>query len=88
MPPPRRERYPDVAVAENTPRDRPVTALVEASVDADLAVVAAAATPALRLGSVGHGLIRHARCLVAVVPSRGAESEAREVGNVRAGPGG
>jgi nucleotide-binding universal stress UspA family protein len=73
---PWRERYPDVAVAENTPRDHPVKALVDASADADLVVVAARGHTGLRLGSVSHGLIHHARCPVAVVPSSGAESEA------------
>jgi nucleotide-binding universal stress UspA family protein len=72
---PWRERYPDVTVAENTPRDHPVKALVAASADADLAVVAARGHTGLRLGSVSHGLIHHAHCPVAVVPSEGARSE-------------
>jgi nucleotide-binding universal stress UspA family protein len=71
---PWRERYPDVAVVENCPRDHPVNALVAASADADLAVVAARGHTGLRLGSVSHGLIHHARCPVAVVPS-GAEGQ-------------
>jgi nucleotide-binding universal stress UspA family protein len=71
---PWRERYPDIAVAEDTLRDHPVKALVEASADADLAVVAACGHTGLRLGSVSHGLIHHAHCPVAVVPS-GAESD-------------
>jgi nucleotide-binding universal stress UspA family protein len=62
-----RERYPQVAVAEECPREHPVKALVEASEDADLVVVAARGHTGLRLGSVSHGLIHHARCPVAVV---------------------
>jgi nucleotide-binding universal stress UspA family protein len=67
---PWRERYPRVPVVEESPRDHPVQALVEASADADLAVVAARGHTGLRLGSVSHGLIHHARCPVAVVPAR------------------
>jgi nucleotide-binding universal stress UspA family protein len=73
---PWRDRYPEVAVAENHPRDHPVEALVAASADADLVVVAARGHTGLRLGSVSHGLIHHARCPVAVVPSGGPEGEA------------
>ncbi|GLY75570.1 universal stress protein [Actinoallomurus iriomotensis] len=72
---PWRDRYPQVAVAEDCPRDHPVKALVAASADADLIVVAARGHTGLRLGSVSHGLIHHARCPVAVVPS-GAKGEA------------
>jgi nucleotide-binding universal stress UspA family protein len=66
---PWRARYPDVSVAEDTPLEHPVKALVTASADLDLVVVAARGHTGLRLGSVSHGLIHHARCPVVVVPS-------------------
>lgn len=65
---PWRERYPGVSVTEKTPRDHPVRALVAASGEADLVVVAARGHGGIRLGSVSHGLAHHARCPVAVVP--------------------
>jgi nucleotide-binding universal stress UspA family protein len=68
---PWRERYPQVTVAENAPRDHPVKALVAASEDADLVVVAARGHTAVRLGSVSHVLVHHAHCPVAVVPPEG-----------------
>ncbi|GAA4502930.1 universal stress protein [Actinoallomurus oryzae] len=65
---PWRERYPGIAVTEDSPREHPVKALVTASANADLVVVTARGHSGLRLGSVSHGLLHHARCPVAVVP--------------------
>jgi nucleotide-binding universal stress UspA family protein len=70
---PWRKRYPDVEVAEDVVRDHPVSALADASGRADLLVVGShgrSGIGTLRLGSVGHGVIHHARSPVAVVRPR------------------
>ncbi|MGI5169720.1 universal stress protein [Spirillospora sp. CA-253888] len=64
------ERYPGVAVTELVIQDHPVHALLEASKDADLVVVGAHGrghVPAALMGSVGHGVLHHAHCPVALV---------------------
>jgi nucleotide-binding universal stress UspA family protein len=58
---PWRARYPDVGVVEQTPREHPVGALARCSGRAALLVVASGG------GSVGHGVLHHADCPVAVV---------------------
>lgn len=65
---PWRDRYPQVPVREDHPRDNPVGALVTASAQAELVVVVARGHSGLRLGSVSHGLVHHAHCPVAVLP--------------------
>ncbi|GII81476.1 universal stress protein [Sphaerisporangium rufum] len=70
---PWREKYPAVEVRDAMVRAHPVAALVEASAAADLVVVGSrgrGAVGAAVLGSVGHGVLHHARCPVAVVRSR------------------
>jgi nucleotide-binding universal stress UspA family protein len=71
---PCRDRHPDVHVVEELVREHPVSALVDVSGDADLVVVGShghTGRGAIRLGSVGHGVIHHAHCPVAVVRPRG-----------------
>lgn len=63
---PWRARFPDVGVVEQTPRGHPVGALAACSSRAALLVVGSGRRP-LCLGSVGHGVIHHADCPVAVV---------------------
>jgi nucleotide-binding universal stress UspA family protein len=70
---PWRKRHPDVEIVEDVVRDHPVSALVDASGRADLAVVGArghTGLASIRLGSVGHGVIHHAHSPVAVVRPR------------------
>ncbi len=70
---PWRERHPGIRVIEETPPGRPVGELVARSHRADLLVVGArrgGALGGLHLGSVGHGVIHHAGCPVAVVRAR------------------
>jgi nucleotide-binding universal stress UspA family protein len=70
---PWRDRHPDVEVVEEVVREHPVSALVDVSGDADLVVVGShgrTGRNAIRLGSVGHGVIHHAHCPVAVVRPR------------------
>ncbi|HEU5161017.1 MAG TPA: universal stress protein [Streptosporangiaceae bacterium] len=69
---PWRARYPDVAVSTELTPNHPVAALVEASQAADLLVTGAHAggPREIRLGSVGHGVIHHAHCPVAIVRDR------------------
>jgi nucleotide-binding universal stress UspA family protein len=70
---PWRERYPDVEVVEEVLREHPVRALAEASAHADLIIVGSKRRSGLdlmHLGSVGHGLVHHAHCPVAVVQPR------------------
>ncbi|WP_248960121.1 universal stress protein [Sphaerisporangium perillae] len=68
------ERHPGVRIDGCAVRGHPVPALSDASREADLVVVGSGARarrgPALR-GSVGYGVLQHARCPVAVVRPRG-----------------
>jgi len=76
---PWRTRYPDVRVIEETPPGQPVEELVNRSDRADLLVVGShrhGAGP--HIGSVGHGVIHHADCPVAVIGSVSAPREDRE----------
>jgi nucleotide-binding universal stress UspA family protein len=63
---PWRAAFPDVGVVEQTPCGHPVSALAERSSRAALLIVGAA-DGGVCLGSVGHGVIHHAECPVAVV---------------------
>lgn len=70
---PWRKRYPGVAVLEEVVHDHPVSALANASQQADLLVVGSRRREGLstqRLGSVSHGVVHHAHCPVAVVRPR------------------
>ncbi|MBX6767450.1 MAG: universal stress protein [Actinomadura rubrobrunea] len=72
---PWRKRYPDVEVTEQVVRGHPVTALCDASRDADLLVVGPHhkdGLGALGIGSVCHGVIHHAHCPVAVARTKDA----------------
>ena len=65
---PWRARYPDVRVVEETPSGHPVEELAGRSRRADMLVVGSHRHgPGPRMGSVGHGVIHHADCPVAVV---------------------
>ncbi len=67
---PWRARYPELRVVEEAPPGRPVAELIERSERADLLVVGShrkGGGP--HFGSVGHGVIHHAACPVAVVPA-------------------
>src|SRR5690606_2410366 len=62
--------YPHVEVETTIRLQNPVTALAAASAHADLVVVGSRGRGTVRsalLGSVSHGVLRHARCPVAVV---------------------
>ncbi|WP_055478615.1 universal stress protein [Sphaerimonospora mesophila] len=68
-----RERYPGVDTVLDAVSAHPVTALVEASAEADLLVVGSRGRGAVRslvLGSVSRAVLHHARCPVAVVRSK------------------
>ncbi|MFF5209667.1 universal stress protein [Streptosporangium sp. NPDC000396] len=68
------EKYPQVEVEKTAICEHPVVALRDASESADLVVVGSRGLGALSaavLGSVSHGVLHHARCPVAVVPTRG-----------------
>ncbi len=69
---PWRARHPDLDVSVEVVPGHPVGALVEASRTADLVVTGAhgGGRREHRLGSVGHGVIHHAHCPVAVVRDR------------------
>ncbi|RCG26225.1 universal stress protein [Sphaerisporangium album] len=70
---PWQERYPDVRMTGTAVRGHPVPALADASRDADLVVVGSppAGPPGSAFaGSVGQGVLRHARCPVAIVRPR------------------
>ncbi|MEV4165884.1 universal stress protein [Nonomuraea dietziae] len=67
-----REEHPDVIVVQDIRQQHPVEALTEASKGADLVVVGSHGTNALEralLGSVSRGVLHHAHCPVAVVPT-------------------
>ena len=67
------ERYPDVPVHRAVLRQHPVAGLVAAAAAQDLVVVGShAGHPRLAalLGSVAQGVLHHADCPVAIVPSR------------------
>lgn len=67
-----REKFPDVEVAYEVVRGRPVRALAAASASADLLVVGTRGRggfTGLVLGSTSHALIHHSRCPLAIVPS-------------------
>jgi nucleotide-binding universal stress UspA family protein len=68
---PLRAKYPRVDVVEEIVLEHPVTALSHASRNARLLVVGAHQRrwTAPQLGSISHGVIHHARCPVAVIPS-------------------
>ncbi|WP_214411652.1 universal stress protein [Sphaerisporangium fuscum] len=75
---PWRERYPDVPMEASAVRGHPVTALCDASRHADLVVVGSGPQGVHGrplLGSVGNGVLRHARCPVAIVRPRRARLE-------------
>jgi len=67
-----REQYPDVTVHPEVIRDHPVAGLVLASSAQYLLVVGTTghnALPGALLGSVSQGVLHHATCPVAVVPT-------------------
>ncbi|HXV94397.1 MAG TPA: universal stress protein [Pseudonocardia sp.] len=64
------QKYPDVEVIRLVARDRPARVLVEHSATAQLLVVGShgrGGLTGLVLGSVGHAVLHHAQCPVAVV---------------------
>ncbi|WP_141576788.1 universal stress protein [Actinomadura sp. WMMA1423] len=63
---PWRRRHPDLKVVEDVVIGHPVQMLAQASAEADLVVVGSRGR-SFPLGSVGHGVIHHAHCPVAVV---------------------
>jgi nucleotide-binding universal stress UspA family protein len=69
-----RERYPQVGVETHTVRTGPAHALLEATREADVVVIAAHRRPG-RLGpqpgSVTHALLHHSHCPVVIVPAGG-----------------
>ncbi|MEU8404415.1 universal stress protein [Nonomuraea sp. NPDC048892] len=68
-----RERHRDVEITGRQISEHPVPALVDASASADLVVVGSRGLGGFAsavLGSVGHGLLHHAACPVAVVRPR------------------
>lgn len=69
---PWREKYPDVEVVIEVVHGRPVRILSGVSARSDLLVVGTRGHGGFRglvLGSVSHGLLHHAHCPLAVVPS-------------------
>ncbi|HXV91708.1 MAG TPA: universal stress protein [Pseudonocardia sp.] len=75
------EKYPDVTVRRVVTRHRPARALIEQSAGSRLVVVGSRGRGGLRglvLGSVGHALLHHAACPVAIVPPE--TGRGREVG--------
>jgi len=67
---PWRERHPDVRIVDEQLCEHPVPLLVKASQSADLVVVGSRGRGGLAaavLGSVGHGVLHHVTCPVAVV---------------------
>ncbi|MFB9835257.1 universal stress protein [Actinoallomurus acaciae] len=72
-----REKFPDVEVVTEVVYGRPVRILSGVSARCDLLVVGTRGRggfTGLILGSVSHGLLHHAHCPLAVVPSAGGES--------------
>lgn len=70
-----RAKYPDVIAHETVVRDHPVAGLVTASTAQYLLVVGGRGRRALAgtlLGSVSQGVLHHATCPVAVIPTQGA----------------
>lgn len=68
---PAARRYPEVALRRRTPRGPTSGLLLDAAASSDLVVVEALRHPAaagLQVGPVGHALLHHAACAVAVVP--------------------
>lgn len=66
---PWRGRDPDLKVVEDVVTGHPVQMLAQASAEADLVVVGSRGR-SFPLGSVGHGVVHHAHCPVAVVRPR------------------
>lgn len=67
-----REKYPDVQVVTDVVHGRPVRILAGVSARADLLIVGTRGRggfAGLLLGSVSHGLLHHAHCPLAVIPS-------------------
>ncbi|MGW2222277.1 universal stress protein [Nonomuraea sp. NPDC001684] len=70
---PWRQANPDLVITEEQPCEHPVSALVRAAGTADLVVVGSRGLGGFAsavLGSVGHGVLHHAACPVAVVRPR------------------
>lgn len=68
---PLRETYPDITVHADTACQQPAKALVEASRNADVVVLAAHRRPrrvGLQLGPVTHAMLHHSHCPVVLVP--------------------
>jgi nucleotide-binding universal stress UspA family protein len=68
------EKFPDVEVVHGVVQARPTRALAGASAGADLLVIGTRGRggfTGLVLGSVGHAMLHHAHCPVAVVPPGG-----------------
>lgn len=75
-----REKYPDVEVLSEIVQGRPARVLGGVSARADLLVVGTRGRggfAGLLLGSVGHTLLHHAHCPVAVVPSADVRQDLR-----------
>ncbi|GII92114.1 universal stress protein [Sinosporangium siamense] len=71
-------RHPEVSATKTTVSDHPVSALTDASEQADLVVVGSRGLGGFRaaiLGSISRGVIHHAHCPVVVVPSGYHEPE-------------
>lgn len=68
---PLRGKHPHVAVETRTVRSGPAHALLQATLGADVVVIAAHRRhggPSPQLGPVAHALLHHASCPVVVVP--------------------
>ncbi|TLS45456.1 universal stress protein [Streptomyces montanus] len=66
------ERYPQVGVETRTVRTGPAQALLEATCEADVVVIAAHRSPdrhGVHLGPVTHTLLHHSHCPVLIVPA-------------------
>jgi nucleotide-binding universal stress UspA family protein len=77
------EKFPEVEVFSEVEHGRPVPILAGVSARADLLVVGTRGRGGfvgLLLGSVSHALLHHARCPVAVVPSKTASRQPDEEG--------
>ncbi|MFH9824993.1 universal stress protein [Streptomyces bobili] len=67
-----RDLHPQVQVVTSTVRSAPVHALLEATRDAAVVVIGTRRTtgrPGPHPGTVGHALLHHSHCPVAVVPA-------------------